>query len=194
MASSRLARFKAAIKEDLEQLPDNLKVTDPSTPPAEASADCTPNGHHNYLPTTSEMQAAAKIEHGQLTPATTAFDKLTIIDNTYLDSDDDSEAGCRLEIEEVTDNEQDLKNENISSENDRPAIAQHNNLRPKMRLAQVTTHGEYFCPILPVAKYPYNYVPKAESQAVASAFFDQGQFWKREWDLYVLLYHLFYST
>jgi hypothetical protein len=44
----------------------------------------------------------------------------------------------------------------------------------------------HFVPIQALAKYPYKYCDKATSQDIASAFFDEGKFWKREWDLYYI--------
>jgi hypothetical protein len=41
----------------------------------------------------------------------------------------------------------------------------------------------HFAPILALAKYPYKFCNKSHSQDIASAFFDQGKFWNREWDL-----------
>jgi hypothetical protein len=40
-----------------------------------------------------------------------------------------------------------------------------------------------FTPIQALAKYPYKFCDKNHSQDIASAFFDEGKFWKREWDL-----------
>jgi hypothetical protein len=44
----------------------------------------------------------------------------------------------------------------------------------------------HFVPIQALAKYPYKYCDTAHSQDIASAFFDDGKFWKREWDLYYI--------
>jgi hypothetical protein len=41
----------------------------------------------------------------------------------------------------------------------------------------------HFAPILALAKYPYKFCNKSHSQDIALAFFDQGKFWNREWDL-----------
>jgi hypothetical protein len=41
----------------------------------------------------------------------------------------------------------------------------------------------HFTPIQALAKYPYKYCNKSHMQDIASAFFDQGKFWQREWDL-----------
>lgn len=42
---------------------------------------------------------------------------------------------------------------------------------------------DHFTPLLAVAKYPYKFCNKQHSQDIASAFFDEGKFWLREWDL-----------
>ncbi|OAG14201.1 hypothetical protein CC77DRAFT_1035830 [Alternaria alternata] len=44
----------------------------------------------------------------------------------------------------------------------------------------------HFTPIQALAKYPYKYCNKIHMQDIASAFFDQGKFWQREWDLYYI--------
>ncbi|PVH98438.1 hypothetical protein DM02DRAFT_531085 [Periconia macrospinosa] len=43
-----------------------------------------------------------------------------------------------------------------------------------------------FAPLVALSKYPYKFCNKDHAQAVASAFFDAGKFWAREWDLYYL--------
>ncbi|KAF3041519.1 hypothetical protein E8E12_004687 [Didymella heteroderae] len=43
---------------------------------------------------------------------------------------------------------------------------------------------QHYSPIVALSKYPYKWCNKTHSQDVASAFFDQGKFWAREWDLY----------
>lgn len=44
----------------------------------------------------------------------------------------------------------------------------------------------HFTPIQALAKYPYKFCGRDLLQQVASAFFDQGKFWKREWELYYI--------
>ncbi|KAI4638287.1 hypothetical protein J4E93_010286 [Alternaria ventricosa] len=44
----------------------------------------------------------------------------------------------------------------------------------------------HFTPIQALSKYPYKYCDKSHMQNIASAFFDQGKFWQREWDLYYI--------
>lgn len=40
-----------------------------------------------------------------------------------------------------------------------------------------------FCPIMAISKYPYRFVSKHESENVAQAFFTEGKFWERLWDM-----------
>jgi len=43
--------------------------------------------------------------------------------------------------------------------------------------------SQHYTPIVALSKYPYKWCDRIHSQDIASAFFDQGQFWAREWDL-----------
>lgn len=44
---------------------------------------------------------------------------------------------------------------------------------------------QHYSPIVALCRYPYRWCNNNHSQDIASAFFDQGKFWEREWDLYV---------
>ncbi|CAO2648654.1 Nn.00g079210.m01.CDS01 [Neocucurbitaria sp. VM-36] len=48
----------------------------------------------------------------------------------------------------------------------------------------LTSARHHFTPIQALAKYPYKFCNKDHMQDIASAFFDKGKFWDREWDLY----------
>jgi hypothetical protein len=52
-----------------------------------------------------------------------------------------------------------------------------------LKSGDLTAAEHHFTPIVALAKYPYKFCNKAHSQDIASAFFDQGKFWNREWDL-----------
>lgn len=44
--------------------------------------------------------------------------------------------------------------------------------------------AQSFCPAVAIARLPYKYMRRDEtSQAIGKHFFDQGGFWKRDWDL-----------
>jgi hypothetical protein len=43
--------------------------------------------------------------------------------------------------------------------------------------------GLNFCPFIAVTKLPYMFVKKEFMQQIATAFFDEGKIWNREWDV-----------
>jgi hypothetical protein len=47
----------------------------------------------------------------------------------------------------------------------------------------LTSPDQAFTPIAALAKYPYKFCNQSNSQDIATAFFDGGKFWAREWDL-----------
>jgi hypothetical protein len=51
------------------------------------------------------------------------------------------------------------------------------------RHGELAEFGAWFAPIVAVSKFPYKYVETSAMQSIASAFFDGGKFWMREWDL-----------
>jgi hypothetical protein len=177
MALSRLERFKAAIKDDLDKIPNKPKEVVLPTPASRTEGPETEptNDDNGEMSSSSNGNSKRRVKTGYQTRFENALNSLTIDTAT---ANSDSEEDCEITIEPVEETESDT-----SVSKDSFKSPPSTKLGPKMRVAQVTLHGEAFCPILPVAKYPYKYVPKASSQAVASSFFDQGQFWAREWDL-----------
>ncbi|OAL44821.1 hypothetical protein IQ07DRAFT_649015 [Pyrenochaeta sp. DS3sAY3a] len=53
-----------------------------------------------------------------------------------------------------------------------------------LQRGDLASNRHQFCPIQALAKFPYKFCNKVHMQAVASAFFDHGKFFEREWDLY----------
>lgn len=53
----------------------------------------------------------------------------------------------------------------------------------KLKLSEGATKLGTFCPISSVAKFPYKYIDKDHSEAVADAFFNAGKFWDRTFDV-----------
>lgn len=43
--------------------------------------------------------------------------------------------------------------------------------------------NHHFSPIRALEKYPYKFCDPSHKQDIASAFFDEGKFWRRKWDL-----------
>jgi hypothetical protein len=54
---------------------------------------------------------------------------------------------------------------------------------PRLQKGQVAQTTQSFTPISALAKFPYKFCNKSNLQDIASAFFDGGKFWAREWDL-----------
>ncbi|KAF2031668.1 hypothetical protein EK21DRAFT_99605 [Setomelanomma holmii] len=74
-----------------------------------------------------------------------------------------------------------------------PAAMRSSNPPPKpspappaidLQRGDLTAAHVHFTPIRALAKYPYTYCDRTRKQEIASAFFDGGKFWEREWDLY----------
>lgn len=64
------------------------------------------------------------------------------------------------------------------------APVSHNSLpSTDLQRGDLTSPRHHFTPIIALSKYPYRFCDKQHSQDIASAFFDQGKFWLREWDL-----------
>ncbi|KAK2757103.1 hypothetical protein FQN54_005072 [Arachnomyces sp. PD_36] len=42
----------------------------------------------------------------------------------------------------------------------------------------------FFCPAIPLSRFPYKYVSRELSDSIAKRFFDGGKFWNRSWELY----------
>ncbi len=53
----------------------------------------------------------------------------------------------------------------------------------ELKPSEGTTKLGTFCPIHAVAKFPYKYIDKEHSEAVADAFFNAGKFWERTFDV-----------
>lgn len=43
--------------------------------------------------------------------------------------------------------------------------------------------GMNFCPLIAITKFPYKFVNKQYMQQIASAFFDEGKIWNRDWEV-----------
>lgn len=43
--------------------------------------------------------------------------------------------------------------------------------------------AQSFCPAVAITKLPYKYMRGETARSIAHRFFDQGQFWSREWNL-----------
>lgn len=56
-------------------------------------------------------------------------------------------------------------------------------LATNLRSGDLTHPNHRYTSIQALAKYPYKFCDKNHMQDIASAFFDAGKFWNRQWDL-----------
>jgi hypothetical protein len=72
---------------------------------------------------------------------------------------------------------------NLGSKPQLSALPAHSLPPALLQRSGLAAPHEKFTPILALSKYPYRFCNKDCMQDIASAFFDQGKFWAREWDL-----------
>ncbi|KAE9965483.1 hypothetical protein BLS_007620 [Venturia inaequalis] len=173
---TRLARLRAAIKDDLEKLPD--------VPKAEPKPEVKPDPK-------LEVKAATPAFIGPPRPPPKSQPKSTNPGNIIWPeaqedgSSDDSEADCDVEFIRVEENKGRIKEleKDASSDEDHGAIPR---TLEKVKLAkgQLAPQGQGYVAIVGFSKFPYKYISKEYSEKVADCFFNAGKFWMRDWDLY----------
>jgi hypothetical protein len=117
--------------------------------------------------------------------------------------DDDESGGVSLQAPDMLDSKQGVSNETHAIDTPerrfvwlKDAASSFNPNLDAMRIStaaelpatdlqrgDLTPARHHYTPIQALAKYPYKYCNKSLMQDIASAFFDQGKFWNREWDL-----------
>lgn len=172
---TRLARLRAAIKDDLEKLPD--------VPKAEPKPEVKPDPK-------LEVKAATPAFIGPPRPPPKSQPKSTNPGNIIWPeaqedgSSDDSEADCDVEFIRVEENKGRIKEleKDASSDEDHGAIPR---TLEKVKLAkgQLAPQGQGYVAIVGFSKFPYKYISKEYSEKVADCFFNAGKFWMRDWDL-----------
>jgi hypothetical protein len=189
MATSRLERLKILLQADLAALPDLPLGLDESDLDQQAeiepliddakvvqvAADTNLHPHSAVNAPTSEGRLQGK-ESGD-TEAGRNF--------LRIPSDaDDSDAGCTLELIRGPDDEEEPPltpshaGANLPFGQGVSASASNG-----LRRGQLAPADQVFCPILPLSKFPYMFLPKEDSENVADKFFNAGKFWTRMWEL-----------
>ncbi|KAJ4370007.1 hypothetical protein N0V83_005771 [Neocucurbitaria cava] len=174
MASlERLERLRKLVQADVDALPD--RAVSPEAPRGSASDNEDSGG----VSLDSEQSQTSTVK--QSTPAEA---------NTPI-----KEASAVAPTEDNTERRFVWIKDAESSYNPghmRPSVAPP---KATTQLAAIDPHRgdlvsarHHFTPISALAKYPYKFCNKDHMQSIASAFFDQGKFWEREWDLYVIIY------
>lgn len=172
---ARLARLRAAIKDDLEKLPDVPK------------AEPKPEVKHVPKP---KVEATTPAFIGPPRPPPKSQPQSTNPGNIIWPeaqedgASDDSEADCDIEFIRVNEDEgriKELEKDDSSAEDD---IAIPRTLeKVKLAKGQLAPHGQGYVAIVGFSKFPYKYISKEYSEKVADCFFNAGKFWMRDWDL-----------
>jgi hypothetical protein len=166
-AAARLARLRSVVQSDLDALPHR-----PAHEPEVLSDEDTPGGI-TLNDTQSKQPTPASV--ADLTPA--SAQALPVV----------PKKAPKETIEENSERRFVWKQGAASSYNlgSSPTLAALSTTKlpptdlQKGELAQ----QNYFTPIVALSKYPYQFCNKSCMQDIASAFFDTGKFWTREWDL-----------
>ena len=190
MASSRLNRLKAIVaKTDLESLPDlsSLSLEEKtngvaydrahSTEPAESSAKAGDGGV--ALP----FELLQSITRPPQTQKSTPEPPEQSIANSEKTEEPNIERNGENRFLWLTAPSFDPPNTQRASRSS-PSPPSLN-----LKGGELAPPNLSFSPILPLSKYPYKFINGNAMQTVASAFFDNQQFWQRKWDLFYV-YHL----
>ena len=174
MASARLQRLQRFVQVDLDTLPDR-----PSSPRRESNPEPEPN-HAN-----SNSSGGASLRN---IPPDSPASKQTSPNQTIAAIKTPPIENTERRFVWIKDTYSSF-NPNLDSM--RPSTAQ----APApltdaaglpvsdLQRGDLASPRHHFTPIQALAKYPYKYCNKIHMQDIASAFFDQGKFWEREWDL-----------
>ncbi|KAI4645459.1 uncharacterized protein J4E78_009369 [Alternaria triticimaculans] len=177
MASSRLQRLQRSVQTDLDALPDR-----PVSPQPEPNPEPKPD-HASYNDSTggvslenappnapaSKQDSTSKIDTSIKTPPA--------VENTERRyvwvKDADSSFNPNLDSMRLS-----------TASAPAPQTGAAGLPATDLQRGDIASPRHHFTPIQALSKYPYKYCDKSHMQDIASAFFDQGKFWQREWDLY----------
>ncbi|KAF1951969.1 hypothetical protein CC80DRAFT_495619 [Byssothecium circinans] len=171
--AARLARLSKLVQSDLSGLPDR-----PPTPPLDSetvSDDDTPGG--------ISLAPSSK----QITPVPTPE---TVVEKGPASAPGSGKHTDKGSFGQNTENRAvwqpgATSSYNVGSMPKHSVVPIRSVKLPPTNLKQTELATEpSFAPIVALSKYPYKFCDQAYIQDIASAFFDVGKFWAREWDLY----------
>lgn len=183
MHEARLARLRAAIKPDLEKIPDKPKAE--PEPEVKPDPKPEPKPEVKAAPTPAFIGPPVPPPKSQPKPALKPNSGNIIWPEAQEDgSSDDSEADCDMEFIQVEEGEGRIKEleKDDSSDGDDVAIPRAIK-KVKLVKGQLAPQGQGYVAIIGFSKFPYKYISKEYSEKVADVFFNSGKFWMRDWDL-----------
>lgn len=188
MATSRLERLKILLQADLAALPelplglnesdlDHQAEIEPlidDTKVVQVASDANLHPHSTVNATTSEIRLQVKESCD------------TEVGRNFLrvPSDaDDSEAGCILELIPGPDGQETSLTPSHTGANLLLGQGSSASASNGLKRGQLGPADQVFCPVQPLSKFPYKFLPKEDSEEVADKFFNAGKFWTRVWDM-----------
>lgn len=170
LLNARLARLNKLVQSDLAALPDRTFAPPQATGTQSASDDDTPGGILLVDDATSKQSTPA------LAPAPDT--------RNLAPSNSEPSSTAALSVNEER---RFVWIEGATSSfNLAPMpkpVARPVQLPPTTLAQGEIADQKSFAPIVALSRYPYKYCIREHSQNIASAFFDAGKFWAREWDL-----------
>ncbi|KAF3045387.1 hypothetical protein E8E11_005590 [Didymella keratinophila] len=161
-SAARLERLRKIVQQDLDALPDR-----PSIEPIVSDSGTSGGVALEVIDAPSKQPEAIVQTPPESAPITS-----------------EANTGCRfvlLKDAESSYNPKSMPKPAATSTPPKPAAPLPSNKLHRGDLGSATQH---YSPVLALSRYPYKWCDKTHSQDIASAFFDQGKFWAREWDLY----------
>ncbi|KAL5390401.1 hypothetical protein DPSP01_001965 [Paraphaeosphaeria sporulosa] len=181
--AARLERVRLLSKQDLAALPQKTP-----TPSSEAPMDKKPapgGGVALFPEATESAENSPSSSAGEVSKRTPSLDAMVVTEEELEPAHPTN--GQTEDIERRFVLLQGIESSyNLGSTSQLSALPAHPLPPAKLRRSDLAASPEKFIPIVGLSKYPYKFCSKDCMQVIASAFFDQGKFWAREWDLYYL--------
>ncbi|KAL5453636.1 hypothetical protein PMIN06_005398 [Paraphaeosphaeria minitans] len=181
--AARLERVRLLSKQDLAALPDKTPTPSPEPPMDNEPA----SGGGVALPpeATGSTENAPSSSAGEVSKRTLSPDAMVVTEEKLEPAPPTNGHTEHTERRFVL--LQGIESSyNLGSTPQIPARPAHPLPPAQLVRSELVASYEKFTPIVGLSKYPYKFCNKDCMQAIASAFFDQGKFWAREWDLYYL--------
>jgi hypothetical protein len=159
-SAARLERLRNIVQQDLDALPDR-----PAAEPIVSDSDVSGGVPLELVHAPSKQPEAIVQPQLHSTPITNE----PITDRRFI----------LLKAAESSYNPKSMPKSPITPTPPKPAALSATDLN-RGDFGPATQH---YSPIVALSKYPYKWCNKTHAQDIASAFFDQGKFWAREWDL-----------
>jgi len=176
MASTRLQRLRRFVQTDLDALPDRPVSPQPEPNPEHKPDHASYNDSIGGVSLENAPPNAPASKQGSTSKIDTSIKAPPAVENTERRyvwvKDADSSFNPNLDSMRLS-----------TASAPAPRTDAAGLPATDLQRGDLASPRHHFTPIQALSKYPYKYCDKSHMQDIASAFFDQGKFWEREWDL-----------